>query len=89
MCRIRHAYAISKIWAWSEIPDEKRIVFWTKVAETTVFVNLILTKELLCIDDATLVKIKDYDNTEDEESDEDNTDYFSDIVNEEDLVVVY
>ena len=46
-------------------------------------------KELLCIDDATLVKIKDDDNTEDEESDEDNTDYFSDIVNEEDLVVVY
>ena len=51
--------------------------------------NLILTKELLCIDDATLVKIRDYDNTEDEESDEDNIDYFSDIVNEEDLVVVY
>lgn len=32
---------------------------------------------------------EDYDNTEDEESVEDNTDYFSDIVNEEDLVVVY
>lgn len=64
-------------------------MFWTKVAETRVFVNLILTKELLCIDDTTLVKIKDYDNTEDKESDEDNTDYFSDIVNEEDLVVVY
>lgn len=45
----------------------KRIVFWTKVAETTVFVNLILTKELLCIDDATLVKIKDYDNEKTQE----------------------
>ena len=37
-------------------------MFWTKVAETRVFVNLILSKELLCIDDVTLVKIKDYDN---------------------------
>lgn len=55
-------------------------MFWTKVAETRVFVNLILTKELLCIDDATLVKIKDYDNTEDEESDEDNIDYFQMVV---------
>lgn len=67
LCRIRHAYAISKIWAWSEIPVEKRIVFWTKVEETRVFVNLILTKELLCIDDATLVKIKDYDNEKTQE----------------------
>ena len=29
--------------------------------------NLILTKELLCIDDATLVKIKDYDNEKTQE----------------------
>lgn len=42
-------------------------MFWTKVAETTVFVNLILTKELLCIDDATLVKIKDYDSEKTQE----------------------
>lgn len=33
LCRVRHAYALSKIWAWSEIPNEKRIAFWTKVAE--------------------------------------------------------
>lgn len=42
-------------------------MFWTKVTETRVFVNLILTKELLCIDDATLVKIKDYDNEKTQE----------------------
>ena len=33
LCRIRHTYALSKILSWSEIPDEKRIMFWTKVAE--------------------------------------------------------
>ena len=33
LCRIRYEYALSKILAWSEIPNEKRVAFWTKVAE--------------------------------------------------------